>query len=146
MFKWFTKKEEKIEQTVESVNTTHPLMASVEKILNKTNLSPKGIFEEFVRKTYKDNLNSLYQYHVECSDINLNDECLRVSFINQTKTICFYNIVQDKFYYVSVKDTVTKIRKHITPGYDWFEHFLEFYIKTLDTTEDLFVQTKERLQ
>lgn len=145
MFKWFNKKEEKIEQIVELVDTfTHPLMASVEKILNKTNISPKEVFEEFVRKTYKDNLNSLYQYHVECSDINLNDECLRVSFINQT--ICFYNIVQDKFYYVSVKDTVTNIRKHIIPGYDWFEHFLEFYIETLDTTEDLFVQTKERLQ
>lgn len=32
MFEWFTKKEEKIEQTVESVNITHPLMDSVEKI------------------------------------------------------------------------------------------------------------------
>lgn len=83
MFKWFTKKEEKIEQTVESVNITHPLMDSVEKILNKTNLSPK------------------------------NDS--------------------------------TDIRNLRQPGPSFFEYFLTFYIETLDTTKDLFTQTKERL-
>lgn len=143
MFTWFTKKEEKIEQTVESVNTTHPLMASVEKILNKSNLSPKGIFEEFVRKTYKDNLNSLYQYRVECSDANLNDECLRISCVDSI--ICFYNINTDEFHYLSPKNDSTDIRNLRQPSPSWFEYFLTFYVETLDTTEDLFVQTKERL-
>lgn len=143
MFNWFNKKEEKIDQTVESVNTTHPLMASVEKILNKTNISPKEVFEEFVRKTYKDNLDSLHQYNVKCSRLNLDEELLRISYVNNA--VCFYHIDGDAFYYIQPRESNIDDRDFVIVCNNGYEQLLEEYITTLDTDEDLFVQTKERL-
>lgn len=144
MFNWFNKKEEKIDQTVESVNTTHPLMASVEKILNKTNISPKEVFEEFVRKTYRDNLNSLFQYNVKCSRLNLDEELLRISYVNNA--VCFYHIDGDTFYYVQQYDkNVPEDRDFCIVNSFGFSILLTNYINFLDTTEDLFTHTKERL-
>ena len=143
MFNWFNKKEEKIDQTVESVNTTHPLMASVEKILNKTNISPKEVFEEFVRKTYKDNLDSLHQYNVKCSRLNLDEELLRISYVNNA--VCFYHIDGDTFYYIQPRESNIDDRDFVIVCNNGYEELLENYITSLDTTEDLFTQTKERL-
>ncbi len=123
MFNWFTKKEEKIVD-----------------ILNHKNVSEKEVFEDFVRKTYKDNIKSLHQYNVTCSKLKLNDICVRIA--GAANFVVFYNESDECFYYLETIDT-NKDRDFVI-SYN-FSTLLENYIDAISTDNPTFLKLKELL-